>query len=287
MPETPIVLCADDYGLAPGVSRGILALIEAGRLSATSAMTIGPYWPADAARLAALAGNHPGTVQVGLHLTLTDQNPLGPMPLLAPSGRLPSIAQLVIGGMTGRLAGPAIAAEIAAEAGRQLDAFIAAFGRPPDFIDGHQHAHVLPVVRRVVLDLWRARLNGRGWVRSCHDRAAAIMGRRVDVARALIISRLGAPLGRQLRHHQVPHNHGGFRGVYDFSDAVPYAALFERFLKDARPGMLIMCHPGEVDDVLRGLDPVTGQREVELRYFGSDEHARALARAGVRVGPLA
>ncbi|HUN11578.1 MAG TPA: ChbG/HpnK family deacetylase, partial [Rhabdaerophilum sp.] len=35
----PFVLCADDYGMTPAVSRGILRLIEAGRISATGAMT--------------------------------------------------------------------------------------------------------------------------------------------------------------------------------------------------------------------------------------------------------
>ena len=32
-----LILCADDYAIAPGVSRGILHLIAHGRLTATSA----------------------------------------------------------------------------------------------------------------------------------------------------------------------------------------------------------------------------------------------------------
>ncbi|MBF0335117.1 MAG: ChbG/HpnK family deacetylase, partial [Alphaproteobacteria bacterium] len=39
----PFVLCADDYGLSPGVSRGILALIEMGRVSATGCMVTMPH----------------------------------------------------------------------------------------------------------------------------------------------------------------------------------------------------------------------------------------------------
>ena len=34
-----VILCADDFGLADGVSRGIVELAEMGRLSATGAMT--------------------------------------------------------------------------------------------------------------------------------------------------------------------------------------------------------------------------------------------------------
>ena len=46
MSETPslrrIWLCADDYGISPGVNRGIRDLITRGRLNATSVMVVGP-----------------------------------------------------------------------------------------------------------------------------------------------------------------------------------------------------------------------------------------------------
>ncbi|MBF0306682.1 MAG: ChbG/HpnK family deacetylase, partial [Alphaproteobacteria bacterium] len=48
----PFVLCADDYGLSPGVSRGILMLIRMGRVSATGCMVTMPQWPALAPALA-------------------------------------------------------------------------------------------------------------------------------------------------------------------------------------------------------------------------------------------
>ena len=68
-----ILLCADDYAQASGISEGIFRLAEVGRLSATSAMTNVPGWGgADGARLAALEGR----IAVGLHLTLTYGAPL-------------------------------------------------------------------------------------------------------------------------------------------------------------------------------------------------------------------
>ena len=39
-----VILCADDFGLADGVSRGIVELAWKGRLSATGAMTNMPGW---------------------------------------------------------------------------------------------------------------------------------------------------------------------------------------------------------------------------------------------------
>ena len=49
-----IVLCADDYGLSPGVSRAIRDLVTRGRINATSAMVVAPSLnPSEAALLAA------------------------------------------------------------------------------------------------------------------------------------------------------------------------------------------------------------------------------------------
>ena len=44
-----IWLCADDYGMAPGVNRGIRKLIARGRLNATSVMVVAPSFDADEA----------------------------------------------------------------------------------------------------------------------------------------------------------------------------------------------------------------------------------------------
>src|SRR5919112_15611 len=82
-----VVLCADDFGLADGVSRGIVELAAMGRLSATGAMTNMPGWRRAAADLTPLEGQ----IAVGLHLNLTTGSPLGPMPQVAPSGLFPAL----------------------------------------------------------------------------------------------------------------------------------------------------------------------------------------------------
>ena len=118
-PRKTLILCADDYALSPGVSLGIRQLAEAGRISATGAMTCMPYWSSEAPALRALVDR----VQVGLHFTLTDQRPLGPMPHLAADGRFPSVGRLLKRSLLGGMP----SAEVAAELERQLDAFEAAF----------------------------------------------------------------------------------------------------------------------------------------------------------------
>jgi predicted glycoside hydrolase/deacetylase ChbG (UPF0249 family) len=267
-----ITLCADDYGLAPGVSEAILALIDMGRLQATGCMTGSPHWPTAAPLLRALEHK----ADVGVHLTLTEQAPLGPMPSLAPNGKLPRVATLIKRAVTRRLD----KAEIAAELERQVDSFEAHFGRPPDFLDGHHHVHQLPVIGEVVLDLWRRRMGGKGWVRSCVEPLPAILARGIDPIRASIISTLGLGFRRRLKAEGVPHN-TSFRGVYDLSGRVPYATLFRRFTDAPGPRTLAMCHPGKVDDALRAADCLTDQREVEFAYLASESCALSMAERGV------
>lgn len=267
----PFVLCADDYGLAPGVGRAIRDLIERGRLSATSCMTAGPHWMAEAALLKPLDGR----ADVGLHFTLTDQPPAGPMATLAPEGRLPPIGRLMGLAYRGKLD----AAEIAAELDRQLDRFAAAFGRPPDYIDGHQHAHLLPTVREIVADRLR-RLPG-AYVRSCADPASSILRRGVATPKALLLSMMSRGANRD----GAPTN-CGFRGVYDLTGRVPFGVLMAKFLSNPRPGMLTMVHPGFADDALRAVDALIEQREVEYVYLISPMFEEILRNLNLKIRKL-
>lgn len=264
-----ITLCADDYGLAPGIGIAIRDLIGKGRLQATGCMTGGPHWPDEAARLKA----HDGMAEIGLHITLTDQAPLGPMPGLAPKGRLPGLGRLLALAHARRLD----TGEIAAEIGRQYDSFEAAFGRAPDFLDGHQHVHVLPGIAEAVTRLWRERMKGKGWIRNCWEPPAEILARRIAPVRALVIGSLALGFRRRLEREGVPHNRS-FRGVYDFSGTVPFAILLDAFIRRPGPQTLVMCHPGLVDEALRGADPLTDQREAEYRFLAGDGLAALLAR---------
>jgi len=273
-----ITLCADDYGLAPGLGRAIRALIAAGRLQATGCMTASRFWPDEAALLKPLEGK----AQFGVHLMLTDHAPIGEMPNLAPDGRLPGIGALVKRSLLRRLD----AAEIKAELERQVEAFEAAMGRSPDFLDGHHHVHQLPVVRDAVLDIWRRRLRpGGGWVRSCWENPVAILGRGIDPVRTTIIALLGLRLRRMLKAAGIPHNRS-FRGVYDFSGKLPYAELFRAFTDAPGPATLVMCHPGLVDEALKACEWLTGQREVEYRFLASDDCLESLTRRGIALASL-
>jgi hypothetical protein len=268
-----VVICADDYGISPAVSAGIRELAAAGRLSATGVMTCMPDWPAEARPLRPLGQ----VISIGLHLTLTDQCPLGPMPDYAPDGRFPTIGRLLEQSRGGRVPRP----EIAAELDRQLDCFEAHFGRPPDFVDGHHHVHLLKGVREAVLGAFGRRLDpAKCWLRDCTDRLGCLLSRRLAL-KAGFIAMLGMPLHRAARARGIATNHG-FSGFYD-AGRQRLDEVFPTLLAGAADGHLVMLHPGHVDAALAVVDRLTESRQAEWDFLMGDAAPRLLAQRGLTI----
>lgn len=274
---TPIFVCADDYGLTPGISKGIRDLAGAGRLSATSVMTVSPYWEAEAQPLRDFRDR----IAVGLHFTLTELGPLSALPRLAPQGRFPPLKTVLALALMRRLS----AAEIRQELNAQLDRFEAAMDRPPDYIDGHHHVHNLPLVRGVVLETVERRLGReRAFLRYCDEPLGAIASRGIAVTNAVVIALLGRVLARRGRAMGYAGN-TGFRGVRSFSAAEDVTRLFAAALRDPQPNMMIMCHPGNGDSVPDIDDTIAGCRKQEYDFLMSDAWPALLAEAGVELKP--
>jgi len=277
-PARAVTLCADDYGLAPGVSQAILALAAQERLSATSCITVYPDWPEHAALLKPLRE----TLEVGLHMVLTDAPPLTPMPKTAPEGYLPSLARLLLDAQLGRL----VQAEITAEVRQQLDAFEAAFGDLPNFVDGHRHVHVLPGIREAIGDLFiEGRLDRhKTWLRVCTAPWTVLRRCREALPQALLIDRLARPAAMLANGLGIRANRR-FLGVNGFRPG-GVAHRFGRWLDHVVPDTVIMCHPGYVDAGLIGRDAVHAAREAERAYLSGPDFADALAVRGLTLGPL-
>ncbi len=256
---TGFVLCADDFALTAGVSRGILDLLAIGAISATGAMTNRPHWPGFARELASFNDK----ADLGVHLNLTCGAPLGAMPLLAPGGTLPGLGRVA----RAALCSEAARTEIAGEINRQLDAFQQAMGRAPDFVDGHQHVHVLPGVRGSVISTVKQRHEAQGtYLRDPADAIAAIARRGVSARKALVVSGLAWGFGRTAAHAGLRVNQG-FSGFSPFDPARDFGADFTRFCMDQGPNHLVMCHPGHVDAELSTLDSVVGTRAAEQAWL--------------------
>lgn len=274
--KTPIILCADDYALTPGISRGIRELALAGRLSATSAMTVSPYWEREGVILKDFEPAVSGHLATGLHFTLTDLKPLTNMPNLAPGGQFPPLGALLRQALRRRID----AREIRAELQAQLDHFERVVGHPPAYLDGHHHVHQLPVIRNIVIDITKECLGPTPFVRFCDEPLVALARRGVSVPRAAIISLLGRVFAARARRAGFRGN-TGFRGVRDFRAEENVASLFEAYLDRPRANMMIMCHPGHDEPVPDIEDEIHARRPEELAFLASDAFGRLLEQRDV------
>jgi predicted glycoside hydrolase/deacetylase ChbG (UPF0249 family) len=269
-----IRLCADDYGISIGVDTAIRDLIVRGRLNATSVMVAAPSFSrAEALSLSILNSGAPRAA-IGLHITLTAPfRPLTRGFAPQPDGAFAALPAVMKAALLRRLDRKRIAAEIEA----QLGAFAAAFGRPPDFLDGHQHVHLLPQVRDEVLAAAKGWAPG-AWVRQCGS--ALPLVRRLADRKGLVLDLLSRAFRARADALGVPTN-PAFAGTYDFRPDADFAGKFPRFLDRLPDGGVVMCHPGHVDQELIRLDPLTDLREREYAYLASDAFAAMLAAHGV------
>lgn len=263
VPSRRIWLCADDYGLSPGVNRAIRELIAQRRLNATSLMVVAPAATRD--EIAALREvTAAAPCAIGLHCTLTA--PFHPITMhFKPlhGGAFYPLGRLLQASFLRRLDPELIRGEIAA----QIAAFADLVGRPPDYVDGHQHVQIFPQIRDAFLAAVKEAAP-EAWVRQC-GRSGPL---RPGHPKVLLLDLLSLRFRTLARRAGLAVN-PGFAGAYDFTRESDFGALMGDFLADLPDGGLIMCHPGYVDDVLTALDPLTGQRERERTFLAGDGFA--------------
>jgi predicted glycoside hydrolase/deacetylase ChbG (UPF0249 family) len=269
-----IWLCADDYGISPAVNAAIRQLILRGRINATSVMVTAPSLNrSEAVSLNVLNAGGP-RVAIGLHLTLT-----APFAPLSPTfGPLRQDAFLPLASKLRRSFLHLFKHEtLAIEIASQLRAFTSAFGRAPDFIDGHQHVHLFPQIREALLTVVKDSAPNV-WVRQC-GRIVSPHKRFAD-RKALLLDVFSRSFRRLANEYGVRTN-PAFAGTYGFQGDANYAQLFPAFLEGLPEGSVVMCHPGFVDAELERLDPVTTLREREYAFFSDESFPGVLAAHGV------
>jgi predicted glycoside hydrolase/deacetylase ChbG (UPF0249 family) len=269
-----IWLCADDYGISPGVNRAICDLIGRGRLNATSVMVVGPAIGRAEVESLKLAAKGCPRCAIGLHVTLTA--PFRPLTMhFRPldGGVFLPFRKLLRAGLLRQL-DPEI---VQAEVGIQLSTFQDLFGRLPDFVDGHQHAQLYPMVRDGFLAAVKERAPN-AWVRQAGRNRPLI--RRFASPKALFLDFLSTQFKHRAERARVATN-PAFAGAYDYSGKADYGALMHEFLDGLPEYGVVMCHPGFVDETLVSLDPLTAAREIEHAYLSSDAFPILLAANNV------
>jgi chitin disaccharide deacetylase len=133
-----LIVNADDFGLSPGVSAGILAAHRHGIVTSTTALVT------DEAHARLEAAARDSGLGIGVHVNLTLGRPLtGGRSLVGPDGRFIRDAR--------RASAQASTRDVEREVGAQLEAFVTRFRKPPTHLDTHHHVGLHTPVREVVL----------------------------------------------------------------------------------------------------------------------------------------
>ncbi len=265
-----ISVCVDDFGQHEGINRAALDLAGRQRVSAISCLVDGPAWHSGARALQAQATQ----AEVGLHLNFTEDFGQGAC------HALPALIRRSYGRLLDR-------AQIRTAIRRQFDRFEQAMDRLPDFVDGHQHVHQLPVIRDQLIAVMNER-NGsaRPWLRSTLPPAACWKSGlpRSAVAKSWLIGRLGAKALRALAsRHGYPQNNR-LVGVYGFElSEADYLRKMKLWLDCARDGDVLMCHPSLP---WKGGDLLQDARNQEYRVLSSAAFSALLEPARLEIGPL-
>jgi len=144
-----LIVNADDFGLSEAVNRAVIQAHENGIVTSTSIMAGGAAFE----HAAVLAARCP-MLDVGVHLTLTEQRPVADsVPSLVGTDGMfaPHATDLAKRCLRGRIALGDVHKELDAQIRR-----VRTYGLRPTHLDGHQHVHVLPGIARVVASLARA-----------------------------------------------------------------------------------------------------------------------------------
>lgn len=272
-----IILCADDYGQNSTISQAIIELFKMRRISATSCMTNAPFWLSQASFLKPFLTQ----ADIGLHFNLTEGAPLSKEMAQQGFGSLLHVLlKTHVNGINRQM--------IEAELHAQIDQFMLGTGRMPDFIDGHQHIHHMPVIRDVILSAYHDRLKAHGaYIRCVHDKSTFWRTDSSYIKRLIIQLSGAASFKKMLSKHKIPHN-SSFSGVYMFSNPGQYQKQFCKFLADILDNGIIMCHPGLKNEIVADQDIVdkdiiASSRFTEYHYFQSEQFLMDCERFHVRI----
>jgi len=135
--SSPVIVNADDFGLNASVNEAVALAHREGVLTSASILANGPA----VTQALRLARDLP-TLGLGVHIALTELEPLTDCPDLAPGGRFPARHGEVFKRF---LFGRQDPSQLRDELRAQLEAVVCS-GFEVDHVNGHGHVHVLPAV---------------------------------------------------------------------------------------------------------------------------------------------
>jgi len=278
-PVPRLIVNADDYGLTPGVSRGILEAHHKGVVHSTSVMISSP---GVAAALREAINTAPG-LGLGLHFTLSGT---GSRPILPPE----QVQSLVQEDGTFYPFEEWLThyeqfspAELSRELTAQCECLVDLAGKPPDHLDAHHHViYRHPAALRTAFELaqrYNIPVRNPGFDHALPELLSGISSPARETAQAEINDILAGEVPRWPDHFES--------GFYDRTATLGDLLLI---LANLPEGITeLMCHPGYADDLLTFRNDYTVKREAELAaltHTSVREMIRAEGIALVRFGDL-
>jgi predicted glycoside hydrolase/deacetylase ChbG (UPF0249 family) len=254
-----LIVTADDFGIGPATSRGILELAAEGLVTCTVLLVNSPFAEEAVAAWRA-AGRRP---ELGWHPCLTLDRPVLP-PCEVPSLVRPNGTFWPLGGFVRRLCRGAISRpEVHAELTAQCQRFVQLVGYPPTAGNSHHHVQVFPPVGRILLDVLR-RFTPTPYLRRIREPwtiLATVPGARLKRLLLSVLGRRNATLQARLG---FPGNEW-LAGITD-PPCVRDPAFLTRWLARL-PGTAVelTCHPGHRDETLLGRDASTTDGQMQRR----------------------
>ena len=281
-PTRQLLVIADDIGIGPDTTAGILQLASQGIVTGSVLLVNSPH-AADAVRQWRQQGS---TLEIGWHPNLTLDAPL------APSAQVVSLTRedgtfWPLGDFLKRwFFGLFSAKEIEVELRLQLHRFTELVGHPPLFVNCHQHIGLFAPVSEILLRIL-AELRVKPYVRRIQE--------PWPVLRSLPGARLKRAflgwLGRRLSRMQEAHDLAGNDWLAGITKpaCVHDPDFFVQWLR-LMPGNVVelMCHPGRFDATLVGRDCTESdglleQRVNEMRWLRDSSFLDTAAEAGFRL----
>jgi hypothetical protein len=274
-----LLVIADDYGIGPATSRGILELAATGRVSGTVLLVNSPH-----AETAVRAWRQAGCGrEMGWHACLTLDRPILPAwvvpSLVGDDGTFHPLGVFLQRLILGKLHPVEVAAELQAQYRR----FIDLVGSPPSFVNGHHHIHCFGPIGRLLIELL-ARQRPLPYLRRVREPwrlLAQVPGARI---KRFVLSVLGRHMAARQQRRGFPGN-DWLAGITD-PPCLEDPDCLVRWLRQL-PGQVVelTCHPGHLDPTLLGRDGtledgLLRRRVRELQLLRDDRLPGVLREAG-------
>lgn len=273
MPDRLLLVTADDFGIGPETTRGILDLAAGGVVTSTVLLVNSPF-AENAVRQWEVAGQ---PLELGWHPCLTLDAPI------LPPGRVPSLV-----GSDGRFwsrgdflkrlwLGFICISEVEAEFQAQFDRFVELVGGPPANVNAHHHVHVFSAVQEA-LNRVLGRVTPVPFLRRVVESPGTLLrvpGGRLKRVVLTALSRWSA---------RVFPGNDALLGVTD-PRCVRDPEFFTHWLRATRAHAVeLCCHPGHPDVALVGRDPDPYRRRPrELELLQAPAFLDAVRAAGFRL----